>query len=40
MAVVQELMIIEPDITTIVAAMLHDTLSDGTGKLTEIQELF
>jgi len=39
-AVAQELLIIEPDITTIVAAILHDTISDGTGKLSEIRELF
>lgn len=39
-AVAEELMIIEPDMTTIVAALLHDTISDGTATLDEIETLF
>ncbi len=39
-SVTQELMIIEPDITTIVASLLHDTISDGNGTLGEIEKLF
>jgi len=33
-------MIIEPDITTIVATLLHDTVSDGNGTFSEIEDLF
>lgn len=39
-AVAQELMTIEPDITTIVASLLHDTISDGTATLDEIETIF
>ena len=39
-AVVQELLTIDPDMTTIVAALLHDTISDGTATLSEIERLF
>jgi GTP diphosphokinase / guanosine-3',5'-bis(diphosphate) 3'-diphosphatase len=39
-AVTQELMVIEPDSITIVAALLHDTVSDGSGTLPEIETLF
>lgn len=39
-AVAQELVVIEPDSTTLVAALLHDTVSDGSGTLPEIEELF
>jgi len=33
-------MIIEPDLTTIIAALLHDTVSDGSGTLEEIEQMF
>jgi (p)ppGpp synthase/HD superfamily hydrolase len=33
-------MIIEPDLTTIVATLLHDTVSDGSGALEEIEKMF
>lgn len=36
----KELMAIEPDITTIIATLLHDTISDGNGDFDEIQKLF
>lgn len=36
----QELMVIEPDLTTIVATILHDTVSDGTGDFEEIGRIF
>jgi guanosine-3',5'-bis(diphosphate) 3'-pyrophosphohydrolase len=36
----QELMVIEPDLITIVATILHDTVSDGTGTFDEIEKLF
>lgn len=36
----QELMVIEPDLTTIVATILHDTVSDGTGTFEEIEKIF
>lgn len=39
-AVADELMVIEPDMTTIVAALLHDTISDGTATLNEIESIF
>jgi len=39
-ATAQELMIIEPDLTTIIAALLHDTVSDGSGTLEEIEQMF
>lgn len=39
-AVIQELMIIEPDVTTIVSAFLHDTISDWEGNLVEIKKIF
>ena len=35
-----ELMVIEPDLTTLVATLLHDTVSDGSGTLSEIEKLF
>lgn len=35
-----ELMVIEPDMTTIVATLLHDSVSDGGGALPEIETLF
>lgn len=38
--VAQELMIIEPDVTTIISALLHDTISDWEGNLREIEQLF
>lgn len=36
----QELMVIEPDLTTIIATILHDTVSDGTGDFEEIGRIF
>lgn len=36
----QELMVIEPDLTTILATILHDTVSDGIGTFDEIEKLF
>jgi (p)ppGpp synthase/HD superfamily hydrolase len=33
-------MVIEPDMTTIVATLLHDTVSDGEGTLSDIEKLF
>lgn len=36
----KELMVIEPDRTTIIATLLHDAVSDGDGKLEEIEKLF
>lgn len=35
-----ELMVIEPDMTTIVATLLHDAVSDGEGTLSDIEKLF
>jgi GTP diphosphokinase / guanosine-3',5'-bis(diphosphate) 3'-diphosphatase len=35
-----ELMVIQPDVTTIVATLLHDVVSDGSGDLAEIGKLF
>ena|GEM_PF-1494116 len=31
---------IQPDLTTIVATLLHDAVSDGSGTLPEIEKLF
>lgn len=39
-ATAQELLNIEPDITTLIAALLHDTISDWDGNLEEIEKLF
>lgn len=36
----QELMSIEPDMTTIISTLLHDTVSDGSGGFDEIETLF
>lgn len=36
----QELMVIEPDLITLVATIVHDTVSDGTGTLDEIEQNF
>jgi len=33
-------MVIEPDLTTIVATILHDTVSDGIGTFDEIEKMF
>ena len=33
-------MVIEPDITTILATLLHDSVSNGTGTLEEIEDMF
>lgn len=39
-SVTKELMVIEPDLTTIVASLLHDSVSDGVGAFEEIERLF
>jgi hypothetical protein len=31
---------IEPDLTTIIATILHDSVSDGVGDLAVIEQLF
>lgn len=36
----QELMVIEPDLTTVLATLLHDTVSDGTGSFEQIESIF
>lgn len=36
----KELMVIQPDMVTIVATLLHDSVSDGDGNLDEIEKLF
>lgn len=36
----QEMMKIEPDITTVIATILHDVVSHGTGKYEEIEQYF
>jgi len=36
----QELMILQPDSTTIIATLLHDTISHGSAHLDEINKLF
>lgn len=33
-------MAIEPDVTTIIATLLHDTVSDGSGNFDEIEKIF
>jgi GTP pyrophosphokinase len=39
-ASVQELMTLQPDSTTIIATLLHDVVSHGTGSYKEIKTLF
>lgn len=36
----RELMVIKPDIVTIVSTLLHDSVSDGDGNLDEIEKIF
>lgn len=33
-------MVIEPDLTTVLATLLHDTVSDGTGSFEQIESIF
>jgi GTP pyrophosphokinase len=35
-----ELMVIEPDLTSILAALVHDTVSDGTATFADIEKNF
>lgn len=36
----RELMVIKPDMVTIVATLLHDSVSDGEGNFDEIEKIF